>query len=113
MNLNFDFFRLHDRWEKIGIDVPLKTLFYEHPYIDIKSILVIFNKGSFKGASLENIIGKKYDRDKIPEWYAKKDYVMIENYIRDEANGFVRFYQKLKEKIPIALKNATSSFSKS
>lgn len=103
MNLNFEFFMLHNRWKRIGIDVPLRTLIYDHPCIDIKPILVILNEGSFKGASLERFIGKKDTGAKIPEWYAKRDYVAIEKYIRDEAEGFIRFYQRLKEGIPRVL----------
>jgi hypothetical protein len=103
MNLNFDFFMLHNRWKKIGIEVPLRSLIYDHPYIDIKPILVILNKGSFKGASLEKFIRKEDTGAKIPDWYAKRDYAMIEKYIHDEAEKFIAFYQKLKEKMPLVL----------
>lgn len=90
--------------EKIGIEVPLRTLIYDHPHIDIKPILVILNEGSFKGASLEKFIGKKDSGAKIPEWYAKRDYAAIEKYIRDEAERFISFYQRLKEKMPYVLR---------
>lgn len=104
MNLNFDLFMLHNRWKRINIEVPLRTLIYDHPYIDIKPILVILNDGSFKGASLERFIGKKDTGAKIPEWYANRDYVAIERYIHDEAERFIHFYQKLKKKIPNVLR---------
>ena len=103
MDLNFEFFMLHNRWKRIGLDVPLRLLIYEHPYIDIKPILVILNAGSFKGASLEKFTEKKDSGAKVPEWYAKRDYTAIEKYIRDEAEGFIRFYQRLKGEIPRVL----------
>ncbi len=91
---------LHNRWKRIGIEVPLKTLIYDHPYIDIKPILVMLNSGKFKGASLGNFTGKTHTGEKIPEWNAKKDYIAIEKYICEEAEGFIHLYQK---KIPATL----------
>ncbi len=99
-NLIFDFFALHHRWKSISIDVPLKTLIYDHPCIDIKSILVILNGGSFKGASLKAFLGKP-GGVKVPEWYANGDYGAIEDYIRHEAEDFIQFYQQLKQEIPL------------
>lgn len=103
MNLHFEFFMLQNRWKKIGIEVLLKTLIYDHPHIDIKPILVILNNGSFKGANLGKFTGKTHTGDKIPEWYANKDYAAIEKYVQDETEGFIKFYQRLKERIPAAL----------
>ncbi len=98
-NLSFDFLMLHNRWKRIGIEVPLKTLI-DHPYIDIKPILVILNEGSFKGASLKKFL-RKEDGAKVPEWYAQEDYGVIEDYIRREAEDFIQFYQQLKKEIPL------------
>lgn len=107
MNLAFDLFSLHYRWKRIGIEVPLKTLLYDHPYLDIKPILVILNKGSFKGASLGKFIGfpEKEDlRAKIPGWYENKDYAKIEEYLRKEADGFIQLYQNIKRDLPHLLR---------
>lgn len=104
MNLNFDFFLLHNRWGKVEIRVPLETLFYTLPYMDIKPIIVLLNAGSFKGARLDKFTGKEQSGAKIPEWYAEKDYNSMEQYIRNEAKEFIEFYQKLKEKIPYVLR---------
>lgn len=105
MNLHFEILMLQNRWKKAGIEVPLKTLIYDHPHIDIKSILVILNGGAFKGANLGKFTGKTHSGDEIPKWYAKKDYAAIEKYIQDEAEGFINFYQRLKERIPVALQS--------
>jgi hypothetical protein len=99
-NLSFDFFSLLYRWRRIGIEVQPKTLFSEHPYIDIKSIVVIFNKGSFKGANLEKFLGKQYSGLKVSEWYKQKDYDSIQEYIEDEADRFIKLYQYLIQELP-------------
>jgi len=100
LNLSLDFFSLHYRWKRIGIEVPLRILFDEHPYIDIKPILVIFNRGSFKGANLQKFTGKEHSGIEISEWYAKKDYAAIEEYIKDEADKFIKLYQFSKQRFP-------------
>lgn len=100
MNLNFEFFMLHNRWKRIGIEVPLRKLIYDHPSIDIKPILVILNEGSFKGSGLEKFTGKKHTGSMVPVWYAQENYTEIEKYIRDETEEFIQFYQKLKIKVP-------------
>jgi hypothetical protein len=104
MNLNFDFFLLHNRWNRIDIRVSLETLFYTLPYIDVKPIIVLLNEGSFKGARLDKFTGKERSGAVIPELYVKRDYAAIEQYIRNEAKEFIEFYQKLREKIPNALR---------
>ncbi len=99
-NLSFDFFSLLCRWSKIGIKVPLKNLFVEHPYIDIQAILVIFNRGSFSGSTLGKFIGKQYSGLKVSEWYAQKDYTSIQEYIEDETDRFIKLYQFLLQRLP-------------
>jgi DNA polymerase elongation subunit (family B) len=99
-NLPFDFTSLLFRWEKIGIEVPSRKLFYEKPYLDIKPIVIMFNKGSFTGAKLEKFIGKQHSGIKVSEWYEQKDYASIQKYIEDEAEGFINLYQCLVHKLP-------------
>ena len=100
LNLSFDFFSLYYRWKRIGIEIPLDILFGKHPHIDIKPILVIFNRGSFKGANLQRFAGKEHAGIEISEWHAKKDYAAIEEYIKDEADKFIKLYQFSKQKFP-------------
>jgi len=99
-NLSFDFTSLICRWRKIDIKVNAKNLFAEHPYIDIQSILIMFNKGSFRGASLEKFAGKRYSGSKVIEWCEKKDYLAIQGYIEDEADRFLKLYQFLVQRLP-------------
>jgi hypothetical protein len=84
----------------MGIKISPKSLFREHPYMDIKPILVLFNKGSFSGAKLGKFIGKIDSGTKVAEWYKEKDYASIQKYIEDEANRFINLYQFLVQRLP-------------
>lgn len=99
-NLSFDFTSLIYRWRKIGIQVNAKFLFAEHPYIDIQSTLIMFNKGIFSRATLEKFAGKQYPGTKVIEWYEKKDYQAIQDYIEDEADRFLKLYRFLIQRLP-------------
>ena len=99
-NLPFDFTSLLYRWRKIDIDVPARNLFSEKPYIDIYPIVIMFNKGSFRGATLGKFIGKQHSGLKVSEWYEQKEYDLIKKYIEEEADGFINLYQCLINKLP-------------
>jgi len=99
-NLSFDFFSLLYRWREIGIEVSPRILFSEHPHIDIKPILVIFNRGSFKGATLGKFAGKHDSGLKVSEWCREKDYASAQAYIEDEADRFIKLYQFLIQRLP-------------
>ncbi|MFC1939094.1 hypothetical protein ACFLXO_00195 [Chloroflexota bacterium] len=99
-NLSFDFFSLLYRWREIDINISPQTLFRNHPYLDVKSILVIFNKGSFGGAKLGKFIGKQHGGIKVSEWYKQEDYASIQKYIEDEAEGFISLYKYLINRLP-------------
>jgi len=99
-NMAFEFFSLHSRWKKIlGIDIPIKTLMYNHPYIDLKYTLVMLNRGSFRGASLDKFSKKEVSGEHIAHWYENKEYKTIENYIQQETEAFIEIYMKIKENI--------------
>ena len=101
ISLDFVFLMLHNRWNKYGIDVPLKTLTYGTPNVDLKSILVILNGGMHKGASLNVITGKKNNSAVIRKLCVNKDYKGIEDHIVENAETFVKCYQLIKENIPL------------
>ena len=98
-NLPFDFISLFLRWSKLGIKVGA-MYFSEHPYIDIKHIALLCNKGSFKDCKLEKFAGKKHSGDKIIELYDNKAYDTIQSYVEDEAFCFLRWYQSLVQRLP-------------
>jgi DNA polymerase elongation subunit (family B) len=99
-NLSFDFTSLILRWKKMGIEVSARNLFAERSYIDIQPILIMLNKGSFNGAKLEKFAGKRYSGSEIKEWYEKKDYLAIQEYIEDEVHKFLRLYRFLIQRLP-------------
>lgn len=99
-NLSFDFFSLLYRWREIGIEVQPKILFSEHPYIDLKPIIIMCNGGSIKGAKLGKFIGKQDSGLKVSDWCAMKDYDSVNEYIKDEAGRFIKFYQFLVKRMP-------------
>lgn len=99
-NLSFDFTSLIFRWKKIGITVNARNLFAERPYIDIQPILIMFNQGLFRGATLEKYAGKQYSGSKVIEWYQKKDYAAIQGYIENEVDRFLNLYQFMVKRLP-------------
>jgi len=99
-NLSFDFTCLIHRWKKIDIQVSARKLLAEHPYIDIQPILIMFNRGSFRGATLEKFAGKRYSGSGVAEWYSKKEYHAIQDYIEDEVDTFLKLYRFLARTLP-------------
>ena len=80
------------------------------PFIDLRAVAILMNKGQFKGSSLDNMTGKKNNGSKIPLLYANKQYNEIIDYINDETKEFLKFniwlykempklYEKFKEEI--------------
>jgi hypothetical protein len=88
------------RYRKIGREIKATKLFTTRPSIDIQPLLVLFNKGSFKGSGLDKFTNKKYPGSKIIEWYDAKDYGMIEEYIKNEASSFIDLYKFLVQEQP-------------
>ncbi|MFC1865920.1 hypothetical protein ACFLYB_04335 [Chloroflexota bacterium] len=59
-NLSFDYFSLLYRWREAGIKVKSKFIFSDRPNIDLKTIVIMYNCGMFKGSNLGRFIGKKF-----------------------------------------------------
>jgi hypothetical protein len=73
---------------------------YEFPCIDLQSLFVVLNKGQFRGSGMHNFTEKKMDGSSIKGWYENRDYARIEEYVKDEAAGFVKFYSEICSKLP-------------
>jgi hypothetical protein len=100
-NLRFEFLFLITRVKEVlGVNLPIKWLFYDKPYLDIKSTIVMINNGNFKGSKLSWFTNKKDHGHKIPVWYEQKQYQEIENYIKEETNEFIEAYQFLLRELP-------------
>ena len=52
------------------------------PFLDLKTVAVIMNRGEFKGASLHKMTNKPHSGAVVIEWYNEKKYEEIENYIK-------------------------------
>lgn len=72
-----------------------------YPFIDLHSIGVLMNQGMFKGASLDKLTGKPMNGRQIPEWYAKKEYEKIIEYIEVEAREFLKLAGWLWRRMPV------------
>lgn len=87
--------RIHD------LDPPDPLyLMGKKPYLDLKPLLVMMNKGSFKGASLDTFMELSYRGEEIPRFYFDKDYNRIISCITEEAEKFQKLYRHLKERAP-------------
>ena len=80
---------------------PINIL--NRPFLDLKTVGVIMNKGEFKGAGLDNITNKSHGGGNIPQWYKEKKYAEIESYIKKEAEEFSTFCSKLYKELPVLL----------
>jgi len=99
-NLQFEHKFLWQRCISNGLQ-PVDIL--NGPFLDLKTVAVLMNKGEFKGASLHNITNKPHGGGKIPQWYEEKKYAEIESYIKKEAEEFSTFCSKLYKELPVLL----------
>lgn len=72
----------------------------DKPFIDLRAIGVLMNKGQFKGSGLDKITGKKNTGMNIPLWYENKEYDKILEYIKDETQEFIKFNSWLYKELP-------------
>jgi len=99
-NLAFDFCILDRRMRHYGLGKFNLQCFYDKAILDIKPILVMINRGKFKGYN--KIIPKTnpIENKEISKLYRQKKYDQIIQYIIDESKDFLRAYQTLKREIP-------------
>ena len=70
------------------------------PFLDLMTVGVLLNGGSFKGAGLDDLTSKSQDGSVIPGYYKEKKYAEIERYIKNEIDGFCGLMTKLFVKLP-------------
>ena len=106
-NLQFE----HSFFWQRGISNGLQPIdIFNRPFLDLKTVAVIMNRGEFKGASLHNITNKPHGGGNIPQLYREKKYAEIESYIKKEAEEFSSFCFKLYKELPQLLN--TMQFNK-
>ncbi len=96
-NLNFEHNFLRER-TAVHSFTPLDIL--TKPFIDLRSMGVIMNRGEFKGSGLDKITGKPTDGSNVPKWYNNKEYTKIEDYVKAEAEAFIELNMWLHQKLP-------------
>lgn len=101
-NLLFDYGFLFEKFKKYGLikDDDFLNFIYKKPTIDIHSILIIMNNLQFRGSGLDNFTNKKRDGSIIPIWYSQKEYGLIEDYIKQETESFLKAFQVLCIELP-------------
>ena len=70
------------------------------PFLDLMTVGVLLNGGSFKGAALDDMTSKPHDGSVIPGYYREKKYAEIERYIKEETDGFTAFCSRIYEELP-------------
>jgi len=108
-NLGFEHKFLLEKTAKYKKLFPISVL--SKPFIDLRSVGVLMNKGEFLGSGLDKMTGKPHTGSPIPEWYKLGEYEKIEEYIKNETKEFVKFYCWLHEELPL-LRPKLSDFMK-
>ena len=75
------------------------------PFLDLMTVGVLLNSGSFKGAALDDLTSKPHDGSVIPGYYEEKKYAEIESYIKEETEGFSTFCSRLYVEMPHLFEN--------
>jgi len=70
------------------------------PFIDLRAIGILMNKGEFKGSGLDKLTGKSGSGGQVPVWYLNKEFQKIVDYIECEAKEFVKFNAWLYRRLP-------------
>ena len=85
----------------LGLKLNSKNMHYSRPHIDLKSTTVLLNGGAFKDARLDKFTSKKSDGSVIKELYSSGKTKEIEDYIKEEADAFLDYLQKIKKHLDI------------
>lgn len=96
-NLGFEHNFLKERTALHSLN-PVDIL--NKPFIDLRAFGIIMNKGEFKGSGLDKISGKKSDGKEVPNWYNRKEYDKIVEYIKDETASFIHLNAWLYKTMP-------------
>ena len=96
-NLQFEHKFIWQRCMSNGLQ-PIDVL--DRPFLDLKTVGVIMNKGEFKGAGLDKLTNKPQSGKEIPRLYYEKNYGEIEKYIKIETESFCEWLAKLFVKLP-------------
>ena len=101
VNLKYDLIVIKNRSkELLNIKIPYKFLFHKIPRMELKTILVMANRGKFKGSSFDKFSNKMTDGLSARNYIKVEDWDNLLKYINQEAEAFFEIYQKLLKGIP-------------
>ena len=103
-NLLFDFMFLSRRAKKYGLEGLDLRCVYDRAITDLKHVLVMINKGNFRGYD-KLLKQAKIPNYKIPQLYKEGEYEAIIGYIKEEAEIFIEAYRKLRKEMPSLAKH--------
>jgi len=87
-------------WQRCMSNALQPVDILNRPFLDLKTVGVIMNKGEFKGSGLDKITNKPQSGKDIPRLYDEKNYGEIEKYIKIETESFREWLAKLYVKLP-------------
>jgi len=96
--LGFEDKFLRERSITCGLEKPIKL--FDRPTVDLHSVGILMNGGQFKGSGLDKITGKNGDGLVCLAFYNSKQYDKVTNYIKQEAEEYLKFYVWLRKKMP-------------
>jgi hypothetical protein len=98
-NLLFDFHFLDVRSRRYGLPGYDLECCHKRPFLDLKDVLVLVNKGLFKGYS-KILDSGSLDTIDVPKLYEQRRYEEIVEYIKDERTFFLTVLGLLKQRCP-------------
>jgi len=99
-NLHFENDFLRERCIANGLK-PIKL--FDRPTVDLHPVGIMMNAGQFKGSGLDKISGKEGNGLAIIGLNESKQYSAIENYIKQEADAYIKLLVFLCKKMPEVL----------
>ena len=87
-------------WQRCMSNTLQPVDILNRPFLDLKTVGVIMNRGEFKGSGLDKITNKPQSGKDIPRLYDEKNYGEIESYIKKETESFCEWLAKLYVKLP-------------
>lgn len=99
-NLLFDFQFLNKRSKNYGFQGFDLEYCYTRAFLDLKPILVLMNKGNFKGYDRILDVTGELDLVDVPQLYKQKKYEEIIHYIKKETDVLVKALQVFKRELP-------------
>lgn len=105
VNLGYDFLVIVTRCKELfNITIPLDFIMRDVPKFELKTILVIANRGKFKGSGLDHFSRKVSSGELASKVIREENWDALLTYIKQETEAFFELYQQLALNIPKIVK---------